>query len=488
MKRSHLSIAVAVAATLAAGSAWAHGPTVTPDIEIWMSGASAQDKGLGFLFTDLCKAGTLDSYFDNANPAKPGKGYRAYFCTIDSTKVPGMTAGTGANPAEPTVLFHKRSAGGSGMGVAPVADEQAITQMAINNGNCMETAAGSHIWHCSIANAGDTIQKVPDAGISDVEPALFVGPNVPAGSNPVGASQLARLDSFGAAGLVFGVPVSKNLRDALQAAQGLTVGAEDQANMPSLNKRQITSLFSGNMKRWSEFKVNGTALTAVAGVNVPGDTRVHLCRRVPGSGTQAQFNAVFMNAPCTAGAPAATANTNFFGPVTVLNPGSGDLSACLDAATQDATGTIGAANKYWAIGLQSTEKKSAGFRFVKIDGVAPTIQNAANGSYEDWVEQSIQWRKAPRNFNDTNAADVLNLLTTIKNNAASPATVAALNTGFTFPWGQAGFLALSTNGHAPAANGVFDITNPVTPYSRSVNGLNNCAPAVKNGTVAAPMK
>ncbi len=477
MKSNRLRIAIAAVASLAAGSAWAHAPSVTPDIEIWMSGASAQDKGLGFLFSDLCQAGTLDTYFDVSNPAKPGKAHRAFFCTIDPAKVPGLTAAGGA----PKVLFHKRSAGGSGMGVAPVADEQAIEHMRINNGNCTDQGGGT--WHCTISNPGDTELKVSDAGISDVEPALFVGPNVPAGANPVGASQLARLDSFGAAGLVFGVPVSTNLRNALQAAQGLTVGAEDEANMPSLSKREVTSLFSGNMKKWDEFFVNGVSLpvaAANAGVTPPTDTKVHICRRVPGSGTQAQFNAVFMNAPCTAGAPAATTTSNFFfGPVTTLNSGSGDMTLCLDSATKDANGNIGAANNYWAVGIQSTEKKSAGFRFVKIDGVAPTIQNAANGSYEDWVEQSIQWRKAPRNFNDPNSADVLKILQTVRDNAASPASVAALNTKFVFPWGQGGFLALATNGHAPSPNGVFDINNPVTPYSRSANGLNNCAPAVK---------
>ena len=455
-------ISIAISAAVISAPVFALSPTTTPDIEIFMSGASAQDKSIAALFSDVCVAGTLDVFKDNG--AKPGKAHSAYFCTVDTAQVNGGTPGF----VNPDVLLHKRSAGGSAQGVNPVIDEVAIDAMTINNGNCTETAAGSQSWLCSIANPGDTVPVVSDAGVSDVNPELFVGANTPLGQSPVNASEVAtKMEVRGAAALTFNTPVTTALRNALQVAQGLTVGADDEANMPSLSKSQVASLMQGQVNRWTSFLVNGTPLTTVAGVTGPTSPNVNVCRRVNGSGTQAQMNAKFLHYPCTAGAPvpAAAPGNPFVGPVITENSGSGDMSVCLDNA--NAAGN-------WAIGIQSTEKNADladGYRFIKIDGVAPTLENAANGSYMDVAELTYQWRKPEFNGPD---GTMLNILETIAANAASPATLATVvNASLVHSWGQGGYLALAASGHPVSSP--FNTAAPVTPYSHAATGpLDNC--------------
>jgi len=501
-------LSVAITATLISSSAFALAPTTAPDIEIFMSGASAQDKGIAALFSDLCVAGTLDTFKDVANPSKKGKAHTAYFCTIDSSKITGGTPAAGVNPG---VLFHKRSAGGSAQGVNPVIDEQAIDAMAINNSNCTETAVGSKVWDCTISNTGDLIQVVSDAGVSDVNPEMFIKQNTPFGSSPVDATVVAaKMEVKGAAALVFGIPVTTTLRDALQVAEfGATStcvtdkydptnpadvptahAAETEACMPTMSRAQVASIMQGNVKRWSNFFVNGTALTAIAGVSLPSDNKVHVCRRTNGSGTQAQMSAKFLNYPCTAGgvSPRSAPGNGFFGPVVVENSGSGDMTQCLNDLN-DGTNVSARVNPSlktaWAVGIQSTEKNADlgdSFRFIKIDGYAPTLSNAVAGRYADVVEQTFQWRK-------TGAlpltGDKLNVVDTIASNASKPsvlATVAKLNPSYVHPWGQAGYLALSTNGFTPTIP--FTATNPVTPYSHAVGGpLDNCRMPVVNPAI-----
>jgi ABC-type phosphate transport system substrate-binding protein len=483
MKLKKLSIAVS--SLLVSGAVYAHAPSVTPDLEIFMSGASAQDKGIAALFQDLCVTGSLDVYKDDG--AKPGKAHSAYFCTVDNAKVPGLAA------TSPKVLFHKRSKGGSAQGVNPVIDELAIDAMAINNSNCTETSAGSQDWRCTISNPGDLTAVVSDAGVSDVNPEMFVGQNTPAGNDPVDSTAVAqKMEVRSAAALVFGVPVTTSLRNALQEAQfgvaDACVGAETEACMPSMSKHQIASIISGQLKSWSAFKVAGTPLTSVA-TTLPTDTKVTYCRRVNGSGTQAQKNAKYLNYPSRAGAlaPKAAPGNPFTGPVVIENSGSGDVSLCLnDFNNGTNTSTQNAAGKTaWAVGVQSTEKNADlgdDFRFIKIDGVAPTVENAANGKYVDWVELTYQWRKPV--FNGP-TGDKLTIIEQIANNAGAPGIIASkLNTSYVHPWGQGGYLAVSTNGHTPAANGILDLANPVTPYSHAVGGsLDNCRVPVVNPSV-----
>jgi len=490
-------IYVTYASLLISAQAFAHAPNVFPDEVLYISGSSSQDIALESLVGKLCKPGTLDTFKDAGywvitNPAKKGRSYTSYFCTINSSLVNGMSA-------DKKVLINKRSAGGSGKGVQVVADGVAIEAMNINNDNCTDN--GDTTWDCSIAGGiagGDLFMKVSTAGISDVEPAMFVGLNVPPGDAAVTSVQISKMNIISMNALIFGVPVTENLYRALQMAQGLDTAKDDEANMPSLSTSQIYSLIAGGIATWDQLIINSIPLTKVAGVIPPTndsfgsftvyDSLVHYCRRPPGSGAQAQMNAKFANAPCSGGvvAPRGVNSTNpLFGPVVQENSSSSDLTVCM----QDKF----AAGK-WAIGVQSLEKSDASFRFIKIDGVAPTLKNVAQNKYKDWVETTIQWRNTT---NSGPAGDALAILQTIAKDASTPETIAYINyfvaqqSGKLFDYStgtyyyfdpyrnytkvaisySGAYLALNTNGYKPTFP--HDDTNPVTTATHAPMGTQN---------------
>ena len=364
-------LSVAVAAALVSTSAFALTPATTPDIEVFMSGASAQDVSVARLFADICMAGTLHTYKDGVTAT--GVSHQAYFCNVDVNQTrdgaaDGVLASwVAAHPdtdlvtpgyqgTMPAVLFHKRSAGGSAQGVIPVIDETNVTHMRISNGNCAITAGTT--YGCTITNAGDTTGTgaapavLSDAGTSDVNPEMFVGQNVPTGFGPVDATVVAaKMTVLPGAALLFGIPVSEPLYRALQLAQGKDstnialdangrVTRDNEANMPSLSKAEVASIMSGKVANWNVFKAGpnlsplgqGFRDYAVSlGATAPASNLVQICRRVNGSGTQAQMNAKFLNYPCTAGASApASAGSPVLGPVINLGSSSGSVDTCLN--------------------------------------------------------------------------------------------------------------------------------------------------------------
>ena len=456
-------------------------PSNTVDIEVFLSGSSSQDNGIARLFADICEAGTLDTFKDFSASGN-GKKHTAYLCKVDLTQViGGFPNFEAANPGpNPRVLLHKRSEGGSGMGVQPVIEEAPITAMQIwndvtNATNCTLLASPANTYSCTITNAGDTVSVVSDAGVSDVNPEMFVGANA-GGFDPVDAAVVAaKMEVRPAAALVFGIPVTTNLRNSLQLVQGKTVGAEDEANMPSLSKAEVASIMAGRVKNWNQFKAGpaGQGLrdyVVALGGTAPSSNLVNICRRVNGSGTQAQMNAKFLNYPCNPGSVAPTETSNVFnGPVVTLGSGSGDMDTCLATAV--------GLNK-WAVGIQSTEKNTdnaLNYRFVKIDGITPSTNKAATGKYFDWVELTYQWRVAgalPL------TGDKLNLMNTIATNAASTDIVRDVMNIGGYTWGSGGYLALAANGNAvtftPATysqlNTYYDDTNSAIALGIAVSG------------------
>lgn len=475
-------------------------------LEITISGATAQDNGFQGVFEELCEPGTLSVYTDRCStsgdtsatcatsaPKQPGSSYGAYFCTMTSAKVTGLSAPT-------NVLVRKRSAGGSGQGVQPVADAAAIAQMQLTPANCKVTGTAD-VYKCS-----NTVTEnvVSDAGISDEEPALFVAPNVPSGFTAVTPTQISRLNAAPMAALTFGIPVTNALYAALQVAQGLnpdldgdlvregqseTADAADiEANMPSLTREQVASLMKGATASWANFFYNGTALTATPGVTAPSDSRVNVCRRVNGSGTQAQLNALFLNVPCSSAAeqPAVdnTSCTNTTGgvgtsPVCTIggaylgyedlrgvtasqaiiheNSGSGNVENCLNEL-QD--------NNRWAIGVQSLEKVSTKSSFIKLNGVSPTLANVATGNYFDWAATSMQWRNTTVAGIAAPTGNELAVLTQLRTDFAKASILNGLNDAVTTGFGPAGFLSLT------GATRPFNENAPVMQYTRGTSTCN----------------
>lgn len=545
MKLNKLTAAVAVASAFAAFNASALVVGVdTPDIVINMSGATASDIGFSGVFEGLCVAGTLTSYTDRCNGTEtagnlatcaatggkvPGAGYSGYFCEIPAANI-GLT---GANRK---VLVRKRSEGGSGWGVQPVADAALISFMKLDSSNCQPTAADPSVYKCDRLQ---TENLRTDAGISDEEPSLFKTPNVPAGFSSISNTQISALDSAPIAVLTYGIPLTNPLYAALQHAQGFNpdldadgdfegqyewtdaseIGTrpadwQDQIrnNMPSLSRDQVASLMKGGTARWNLVRIGDDPTTAVdesqslvdlaiaRGIPVTfteaTNSRVTICRRVNGSGTQAQMHALFLNVPCaslaefaagdnttchnsngsqntasgtctTGAAWAGYADMRGVSPGVAIvheNSGSGDVEKCLNELS-----TAGR----WALGVQSLEKVSPLYSYVKLDGVEPTLDKVAKAQYFDWAASTMQWRKSTASFPPTAAQ--LAVLSKLRTEFAKPSILDGLNDGFVSNFGPVGWLSATGTPVRP-----FNPNLPVMEYTRGASTCN--APKARSFT------
>ncbi|MEQ1529010.1 MAG: hypothetical protein ABL925_06820 [Methylococcales bacterium] len=500
-------------------------PVINPtDTNIlYLSGASAAVNFIEKLITDPTVPG-IDKICDTTKKvwkfkdSLTGSDQNAYLCerAASNTSLPTN---------KPNVLVYKRSAGGSAFGVSPIiADANndvgnaTIEFLKISSACTQNTApvAGSTLGVITcpydLADPGKVVQHISDFGISDVDPIQFTGNNAPAGYANVTEADLALLTVKAASALTFGVPVTKNLYFALQAAQiapngalpASCAGSETEACMPSLTSAQIASIHAGSVVDWNQLKVgnSGLGLYAWAASNaaayLPGSSLLHTCRRENGSGTQTQSNIKFLADPCSSvGIPAASDFSQVVGgegegyPMIHENNTSGSVENCLvelNDGTNAANGFDNQWGKRWAVGIQSLEKKTSaasGFRFVKLDGVAPTLANVMSGKYRDWAENTFQYSNSHKfSLNSTENAALKKLTDAIIKSAGAPEVMAALNNGFThtFTTDKGAYLATPTN-FTPEANGVFNPSRPVNVYSHAISGsaVNNCrVPTVFN--------
>lgn len=464
MKFKVLSVVCAMAF---AGQAFALNPTVTAAIPatntLFISGSSALQNGIGQIAQSLFVPGTLDVYFNGtAAGVASGANYRAYSGTVAAgVGIPATLAGQ-------NVVIYETGAGGSINGVNPVALRTAVTSLSLTG--CVAATAvtdaitGAPLYSCPNTN----LTSVPDAGISDVEPALFNTVNLPAGAAALNAAQLATLTSTVGIGQVMGVIVTSNV----------------PATSPIMNlsKGQVAGLMGGTVLDWNQIDP-----TVVA-----GSKSIVVCRRQAGSGTQAAINASVFGAPCTASPIAAStfANTTAIpgsavavaagSLVVVENSSSGALAACMTAAQNGtplnqaislasgamvAAGTAGSvvlpAGNYGIglMGLDRPAKAGELYQFASINGVAPTLANAVDGKYDIIVESTFN---RPTAMAAGMKQDLYNAFVA---KAGDPAVLGnALHT-------VAGVAGLSENGWvAPAA---FTATNPVLKVG---NFGNTCKP------------
>jgi|GEM_PF-3565889 len=500
-------------------------------LNIYLSGASAQDAGLQATIARLCSPGTLDRYDISSTQA-------AFLCTPSTT----FNVGTAT-----TVAIFKSSVAGSGNGVVPLIGTGAALSFA------SFTASGTHVAlstttcpisgsspTASITISGDSLgvpsytvrscnttvtlptSVKPDGGLSDVEPPLFT------------TKSTSSISAASANAVTFGVVVSRNLYRALQQAQSLDYSTttadtsasstitgiatlpvnDNEANMPSLTRDTIASLFSGQYATWDKLQVaSGTssvALTTYAG-NEPGvvtnkpaptDINVYVARRVPSSGTQKGSEIFFFGgtaggsndglglsngypAGCNATAlgfltstnhPAADSETNCSTGLTLQTvfegSGSGNVRNCI-------------ANHYadnrWAIGILSAETFYTGtnsqtaknLRFIKIDGYSPSLLNVYTNKYKNWVAQSAN--KPTGYIPSTNAA---NGRDAIFKALGSQSVLKAVNGTLNQVWGSGALFALVENGAVPDPLPVTQSqvqANPGLPLTKALLGTtDNC--------------
>ena len=456
-------IAAAPAHALLASSYTNTGEFVGDTMNIRVSGATAQDPGLLASALRYCTAGSMTRYSISNN--------FVYFCTADTTKITPRGGAT-------KVAFYKYSVGGSGAGVGLVnagAANVPFLDLGKLNASCAGTSSTADVdgtgplstfqdIACSAASGVLTTNAVSYIGVSDVEPQFF-GP----------ASTYNNLKAESLATVIFGVPVTKVAYEALQAAQGKTVGGTTEADMPSLSQAQVTSIFTQEGQSWSG--LTGATLTNDA---------IYVARRADSSGTQKTFEAVI--ARTTNGTPGArecqasvdgfvtgaaaidntAANSLCNGSNNVVNgSGSGQVVQCL---------AVHQAGLRGAVGVLTTEtKQTAGgnFRFVKINGVAPTHAGVASGQYTQYSDASLNTRIGAT-LPTASAAGYSSFLSKLKSDFSDPAVISVIN-GLPQPFGASGLMALDVlETTIPAAD--FTGASGRNPWSRLVGGsdLNNC--------------
>ncbi len=542
MNLNKLSLAVAVTCLGAGSVAHAYQPANNDDADyaVYFGGATASNLTLRqTLIEQVCDsaAGDIDEFNVNAatNPL-----HWAVACTTTSTKVPGLAI----SPAR--VIFLKTNDGGSGTGVNPV--EQQLPRNFLKLDTCVfgsneATPAPLSVpfqrYACSNASF---VSKVPDGGTSDIEPDKFFGINKTAGSQDF--LGLGNLTVFSVVHLAFGTPVTTKLRNQLQRAQfpttsvchpsnagytlkldgGAPANIKEQAGeseqcMPSLSKQHIRSVMGGQIANWNQLVFDDPNTPAVdykplthvdfggAPTNPGGtvDSFVQICRRVEGSGTQAQFNAIFMDWPCDVNkdgtidqlVPATTSNP-LGGPKVVLNSGSGNVRQCLndydDGDANEMSNPVkpaaDATRVRWAIGVQSLENNvglADRYRFIKVDGYAPTLEQMHAGNYDDWAAQSIQWRTDVNTYvwgtpplgSAAKGAEVAKIFTAVKDRWLTPSAIVALNNDYIHSFGQSGLLLEPTAVTKP--DNVLVLSNPVNAYTRAPTGKpNTCQEPVRS--------
>ena len=519
MRKLKLNATAAGIALVLSGSAHAVLPGV--QTEIFMSGASAPSN---MLRENIVQFGCdqsdsvnkpIDVYVDfadqvpgNGNPAlaEPIAEHRSFWavqCTAAST----MGSAAGQN-----IAFYKSDVGGSGNGTTPVHDTNVQLEfMDANKTNCTSLVTGQAHGNGGVYNlytCGQTnlVLQAPDVGASDVEASKFVGQLAPASGDFNNADGAVK-ETVGP-GLIFGPIVTTSLRNELQQDQiaanllpaSCTVGDETEACMPSLPSTVVRGITAGKYNNWSDISVYGQQLNvpaAFTSVDSKADN-VHLCRRVQGSGTHAEYMMHYHRTNCYVNAQSMLtqpgAGSGFFGngPLVYENSSSGTLGSCLDAMEKGTgltstkiTPDIAAGVKSFGFGYQSTEKNIAlakDFRYLKVDGVAPTLANAIKGDYRQVYYSGFQDRVgnyvagALRSVNaDATKAQAIQDFFEISTNI-NASIVNILNKGFVHSWGASGFVSPS----ATAAT-VFTPGNPSTPWTRenAAGNADSCQPLFK---------
>lgn len=319
------------------------------------------------------------------------------------------------------------------------------------------------------------------------------------------------------AGLVYGVAVTQDLYKVLQAAQkragalpqSAVIGNYSETDMPNLNRTVVASLLAGKIGAWDQVKIvdktDGNVVKSLldssilvdAGVSAPYKestsglnlTPVALGLRNNGAATSVLAYSVFLNYPGT---------KNAFGPAGKTTDNAVDEDASLPIVKQpiiisdtgallkdwqNGTNILGFNNvvdglgyaKRWGIAINTADKNTSvtasgtggdPWRYIRIDGYAPTLENVAAGVYTYWSEGVVLYRK--NKSADPQWALKTKLMKTLADGLGSPAIAGKATT--TQAWGKTGAFATTADPRGFTASIPFDAGNPVAPFSHKNNG------------------
>jgi hypothetical protein len=445
-------------------------------------------------------------------------------------------------------IVHKRDGGGSVTGVksalASATPSLAATYLptywvtsSLNTATCLAavTSNGVSVIPCT-PTAASPAQHNADIDLADVDGAQF---EIAANGGVANASSLTGTGAL--ATQIFGIVVNTRLYAAMQVASvaagkiatscistSIVAGQNNgsfnfptdntDACQPSLTTAQLSALLGagGRATDWYNLYFGGDALASIPQSLVavqntadqPTNTNVHYCSRTAGSGTLAAINIKLENQCSKTNEAIATASSQTISPETdavagnqkIVHSmsGSGDLENCLEGLNDGAlkstftpypamTNTSG---PRWAIGIMGLDRNSTvakKYRYIKIDGIAPTAANVVNGKYKLWAE-----------LVNLAATSTNPLAVDILANLGSASQITALNV--THPFGLSGFLGTATNVNflptydvaiAPGTliQAAFDAARPVNPWthaSATGNALNHCrTPSIPAGATRA---
>ncbi len=425
-------------------------------MNIKLSGATAQDVAVGSLLSgSLCSAGTLTRY--------TATNQFVYICTPNTTNI--TTGG------KTQLVVAKNSIGGSGQGVNPVNNStplQFLDLSLINATTCPASTGAGTTFACP-DTAAVFSTAVSTVGISDVEPSFFGD-----------ASQINNLTVEPLATVIFGMPVTTVAYNALQAAQGLTIGATDAANIPSLSQAQITSLFTQEGQSWSSLL--GVAATSIVGTSTGLlDDAVFVARRASTSGTQKTYEAVIARTPngdntaksCYAASKpflsgadvgdntAANTLCDGLNGLVFNNSGSGQVQTCLARFNAVSKGAVGT--------LTTEQVSNTSWKHVRVNGLLGNYANVKSGAYQMYGDGSLN-TKAPLDTPHTNFVAALKAKFAI-------AAAATLHPAFGNTATDAGKAGLITLKSVDATNGL----NPWTRVDPVSGAVDNCIPPVQAG-------
>ena len=318
------------------------------------------------------------------------------------------------------------------------------------------------------------------------------------------------------AGLIYGVAVTQDLYRVLQAAQkragllpsSVVIGNYTETDMPNLNRTIVASLLAGKIGAWDQLKIvdktDGnvvkslvdSSLLADASVSAPYQeattgsnlTPVALGLRNNGAATSVLAYSVFLNYPGTKNAfkPASNTADNAVEedaslpivkqPVIISDTGT------LLKDWQNGTNLLGLNNvvdgvsfaKRWGIAINTADRNTAvtttgaggdPWRYIRIDGYAPTLENVAAGVYTYWSEGAVLYRTSKLDWQWELKTRVMKALA---DGLGSPAIVGKAAT--TQAWGKTGAFATTVDPRAFSTSIPFNVSSPVVPFSHKNNG------------------
>ncbi len=434
MKMKYLAAAVA---TLAVAQAHATplspnvgGSVNTPDIVVYVSGASAQKPALqAVVATAVCQTpADVTKLTDGAGTSSNG-----WFCL-------GKTAN--ANTSGKKVLVLYRSKNGSAAGLNQVlstsfAESEATT---IQFSSCAASTSGT-----SACTGSEKLESI--MALSDVKPGEFAE-GILTGSGNAVTSVAVGLQGFG-------IAVNGNLYQALQEqniADGrlpatCSVGDTSAACQPSIGKADYASLAASA----GAIKDAATLLPEASSFNGQDLT---LCRRVDTSGTQASSNIFFLNNICGtkgylgASLPATNADFNASPFVVVENSETADVKSCVNNTSGLRLGVISLEN----VPVAGTDS----YQYVKLDGVSPNYLN--DGSAD--AKQKTNLRNGSYGF-------AMESYAVYSNNATAGQKAVAVQ------------LANALKASTQDLTGILALTGSGTTSALYKRGGNNCAPLMQ---------